>query len=169
MNSQIQLRRGTASQWTSANSILNSGEIGVETDTGKFKIGNGSTAWSSLSYSGDVTLTGTQTLTNKTLASPTFTGTVSGITKTMVGLGNVDNTSDASKPVSTATQTALNLKADLSGPTFTGTVVLPSTTSIGNVSSTELGYLDGVTSNIQTQLDSKVPGANEIMVIMGAY
>lgn len=41
------------------------------------------------------------------LASPTFTGTVSGITKTMVGLGNVDNTSDANKPVSTATQTAL--------------------------------------------------------------
>ena len=36
------------------------------------------------------------------LASPTFTGTVSGVTKSMVGLGNVDNTSDASKPVSTA-------------------------------------------------------------------
>lgn len=36
------------------------------------------------------------------LASPTFTGTVSGVTKGMVGLGNVDNTADASKPVSTA-------------------------------------------------------------------
>lgn len=48
------------------------------------------------------------------LASPTFTGTVSGITKTMVGLANVDNTSDANKPVSTATQTALNNKADAS-------------------------------------------------------
>ena len=46
------------------------------------------------------------------IASPTFTGTVSGITKSMVGLGNVDNTSDANKPVSTATQTALNLKAN---------------------------------------------------------
>lgn len=46
------------------------------------------------------------------LASPTFTGTVSGITKSMVGLGSVDNTSDAAKPVSTATQTALNAKAD---------------------------------------------------------
>lgn len=45
------------------------------------------------------------------LASPTFTGTVSGITKSMVGLGNVDNTSDASKPISTATQTALDGKA----------------------------------------------------------
>ena len=54
------------------------------------------------------------------LASPTFTGTVSGITKAMVGLGSVDNTSDANKPVSVATQAALNLKANLSGATFTG-------------------------------------------------
>lgn len=46
------------------------------------------------------------------LASPIFTGTVSGITKSMVGLGNVDNTSDASKPISTAEQTALNAKQD---------------------------------------------------------
>ena len=90
------------------------------------------------------------------LASPTFTGTVSGITKSMVGLGNVDNTSDANKPVSTATQTALDLKANLAGPTFTGTVVLPATTSIGTVSATEIGYVDGVTSAIQTQIDSKL-------------
>jgi hypothetical protein len=97
------------------------------------------------------------------LASPTFTGTVSGITKSMVGLGNVDNTSDANKPVSTATQTALDLKANLAGPTFTGTVVLPSTTSIGNVSATELGYVDGVTSAIQTQIDSKLSLAGGTM------
>lgn len=42
------------------------------------------------------------------IASPTFTGTVSGITKSMVDLGNVDNTSDVNKPVSTAQQTAIN-------------------------------------------------------------
>jgi hypothetical protein len=47
--------------------------------------------------------------------APTFTGTVSGITKAMVGLGNVDNTTDASKPISAATQTALNLKVSLTG------------------------------------------------------
>jgi hypothetical protein len=46
------------------------------------------------------------------LASPSFTGTVSGITKSMVGLANVDNTTDLNKPVSTATQTALDLKAN---------------------------------------------------------
>jgi hypothetical protein len=46
------------------------------------------------------------------LNSPSFTGTVNGITKAMVGLGDVDNTSDANKPVSAATQTALNDKVD---------------------------------------------------------
>lgn len=52
------------------------------------------------------------------LASPNFTGTVMGIDKTMVGLANVDNTTDALKPVSTATQTALNLKLNLSEPSI---------------------------------------------------
>jgi hypothetical protein len=50
------------------------------------------------------------------IANPTFTGTVGGISKSMVGLGNVDNTTDANKPVSTATQTALDLKLNLSDP-----------------------------------------------------
>jgi hypothetical protein len=47
-------------------------------------------------------------------ASPIFTGTTSGITKYMIGLGSVDDTADADKPVSTATQNSLNTKADKS-------------------------------------------------------
>jgi hypothetical protein len=47
------------------------------------------------------------------------------VTKSQVGLGNVDNTSDANKPISTATQNALNLKANLASPTFTGIVTAP--------------------------------------------
>lgn len=47
---QMQQRRDTATGWTAANPTLLSGEFGYETDTGKFKIGDGSTAWSSLSY-----------------------------------------------------------------------------------------------------------------------
>lgn len=58
----------------------------------------------------------TASTTYAPIASPTFTGTVGGITKSMVGLGNVDNTTDANKPVSTATQTALDLKLNLSEP-----------------------------------------------------
>lgn len=54
-----------------------------------------------------VTLTGSQTLTNKTLTSPAIT-TPTGIVKGDVGLGNVDNTSDANKPVSTAQQSAID-------------------------------------------------------------
>ena len=46
----MQQRRGTAAQWTGANPTLAAGEIGYETDTGKFKIGNGSSAWSALNY-----------------------------------------------------------------------------------------------------------------------
>ena len=221
---RILLRRDTSSNWTSGNAVLASGEVGYETNTGKFKIGNGSTAWTSLGYSiasnissavlndlGDVTITSaadgdflrwngtawindavnlstdtigsyvqslvagtgvtlsgnsgenatptvnvdttviqarvaditdteigylngvtsaiqTQIDTKAPIASPTFTGTVAGVTKSMVGLGNVDNTSDANKPVSTAGQTALDLKANLASPTFTGTVVLPDNT-----------------------------------------
>lgn len=56
------------------------------------------------------------------IASPTFTGVVSGVTKTHVGLSNVDNTSDLDKPISSATQNALDLKAPLNNPQFTGAI-----------------------------------------------
>ena len=48
---QIQIRRGTASAWTSANPTLAAGEFAMETDTDKYKFGDGSTAWTSLGYS----------------------------------------------------------------------------------------------------------------------
>lgn len=73
--------------------------------------------------------TNAATLTNKTLTSPVI-NSPSGLTKGDVGLGNVDNTSDANKPVSSATQTALNLKADLASPAFTGVPTAP-TASLG--------------------------------------
>jgi hypothetical protein len=49
-NALIQLRRDTAANWTSTNPTLASGEMGLETDTNLFKIGDGSTAWSALLY-----------------------------------------------------------------------------------------------------------------------
>ena len=80
------------------------------------------------------------------LASPTFTGTVSGITATMVGLGNVDNTADTAKPVSTAQQTALNLKADLASPTLTGTPIAP--TAAGGTNTTQIATTAFVTTAV---------------------
>ncbi len=98
----------------------------------------------------------TQIDTKAPLASPTFTGTVSGVTKTMVGLGNVDDTSDANKPVSTAAQTALDLKAPLASPTFTGTVAGISATMVGlgNVNNTSDANKPVSTAQ-QTALDLK--------------
>jgi hypothetical protein len=130
-----------------------------------------------------VGLQNTQTLTNKTIsgasntlsnipqsaitdldttldllapkASPAFTGTVTGITKAMVDLSNVDNTSDVNKPISTPTQNALDLKADATdievlatkeSPTFSGTVILPTTTSIGDTTALEIAKLHDITA-----------------------
>lgn len=91
------------------------------------------------------------------ISSPTFTGTVSGISKSMVGLGNVDNTTDAGKPVSTATQTALDLKAPLANPNFTGTVtgVTKAMVDLGNVENTS-DLNKRVSTATQTALDLKL-------------
>jgi hypothetical protein len=52
MATRIQLRRDTAANWTSEDPVLASGEIGIETDASpiRFKIGDGTTAWTSLAY-----------------------------------------------------------------------------------------------------------------------
>ena len=54
MPTQIQLRRDTAADWTSNNPTLAAGEFGWESDTSKYKIGNGSTAWNSLAYASEI-------------------------------------------------------------------------------------------------------------------
>ena len=88
------------------------------------------------------------------LADPTFTGTVSGVTKSHVGLGNVDNTTDANKPVSTATQTALNLKAPIAAPSFTGDANFENNVTIeGNL------VVEGTTTTVNTsevQIDDPI-------------
>lgn len=47
---RIQLRRATANDWTSSNPTLAEGEVGIELDTNRLKIGDGTTAWTSLEY-----------------------------------------------------------------------------------------------------------------------
>ena len=90
------------------------------------------------------------------LNSPAFTGTVTGVTSAMVGLGNVDNTSDLNKPVSIDTQTALDLKASINSPAFTGTVtgVTSTMVGLGNVNNTS-DLNKPVSTDTQTALDLK--------------
>ena len=72
----IQIRRDTAANWTSANPTLAQGELGIETDTSKVKVGDASTTWTGLSYLIDVgdylTATSTNTLTNKTIRDTVY-------------------------------------------------------------------------------------------------
>jgi len=277
MATRMQQRRGTAAQWTSANPILNSGEMGWESDTNKFKIGDGTNHWADLDYfidqsstvnpafgssivfegstsnayettlevtdptadrtitlpnatgtvvladssgnvtvSGDLTVSGTTTTINSTTINATtgivFEGTTANAHETTVSVidptadrliefpdangtvalmsdvtarlsksggqmtGDIDlnlNTRIINMPTPIASTDGTSktyvdnadaLKAPLESPTFTGTVVLPGTTSIGDVSSTELQYVNGTTSTIQTQLDNKqniVSGVSE--------
>ena len=99
MADMIQIRRDTASNWTTANPTLAQGEMGAETDTSKIKIGDGTTAWASLSYlidaGGYLTATSTNTLTNKTITfagntltgvAPTTTPTLTGVKETKVAM-----------------------------------------------------------------------------------
>jgi hypothetical protein len=87
-----------------------------------------------VNYLSDVTSNIQSQLNNKAnLESPNFSGTVGGITKSMVGLGNVDNTSDLNKPISTATATALNNRVDLSeSQTITGTKTINAPITVNN-------------------------------------
>ena len=72
MSVKIQLKRTTASAWTSLNPTLDNGEFGYETDTAKFKIGNGSTAWTSLSYANaNLSVASLDALSDVTITSAT--------------------------------------------------------------------------------------------------
>lgn len=88
--------------------------------------------------------------------------TALGLVKADVGLGSVDNTADTAKPVSTAQQTALDLKAPLASPTFTGTVagITKTMVGLGNVDNTA-DSAKPVSTAQQTALDLKLttPGA----------
>ena len=133
MGVKILLRNDISTIWTSVNPILGQGEIGIESDTRKLKIGDGILTWNLLNYyqfgvSTGYVLSGgyigtAQDLKDEIDAISSGTGVQLQIhlddlnnphqvTKSQVGLNEVNNTSDANKPISIATQSALNLKVD---------------------------------------------------------
>ena len=186
MATRMQQRRGTAAQWISTNSgngpILNAGEIGYETDTNKFKIGDGTNHWVDLAYFLDITALGGSLdeyipLTQKGAANGVATLNSSGLLDSSQ-IPNVDEiTQDAinsalvggdgiTKTYDDAGNT-ITLDVDITSGdglkiasnklTVDATVVQK---RVANVSDTEIGYLDGVTSAIQTQLNAKAASAD---------
>ena len=69
---QIQFRRDTAAAWTAANPVLAAGELGLETDTTYYKIGNGSTAWTSLAYGSILGAISNNTITSAMIVDGTI-------------------------------------------------------------------------------------------------
>jgi len=149
---RIQLRRDTAANWTSSNPVLRAGELGIETDTLKFKIGNGSSTWTQITNYANVTSTGLSNSLNDYILSATK-GTPGGpaaldsngdllVPENSVILWNdVDydytTTVTATQPTADRTITIPNATgtmaltsdlssyAPLSGATFTGNISVP--------------------------------------------
>ena len=117
MTTQIQLRRGAAAQWTSVNPTLAEGEVGLETDTGRFKFGDGSTAWNALGYTSDLSDIDTLVKLNTVVTDATLDD--AGASRTPSAHGNEAHTStfvDASGAAAAAPVQSVN--------TETGAVVL---------------------------------------------
>lgn len=150
---QIQIRRGTAAQWTSANPTLAAGEFGYETDTNKAKIGNGSSAWTALSYAisgaagtvtsitagtglsgGAITSSGTIAIDTATTAdlttAQTLTNkTISASNNTLTGVATETGTQTlTNKTLTTPVISSISNTGTLTLPTSTDTLVGRATT-----------------------------------------
>ena len=198
MATRMQQRRGTAAQWVSSNAgdgpILNAGEIGWESDTNKFKIGDGVSYWDDLTYFVDATdviasslgaylqdsdvgaISGVAGLdASKNLIVPGASIIIEGATADAyeTTLTVVDPTAarTITFPNATGTLAILDATQTLTNKTLTlpkinENVAVTSTATELNIldgatlSTAELNYVDGVTSAIQTQIDTKAPTAS---------
>ena len=121
MATRMQQRRGTATQWTTANPTLNAGEIGWESDTNKFKIGDGTNGWSALDYFADVD----STVNPAFGSSITFEGATANAFETVLAV--TDPTADRTITLPNVTGTVIttgNLSDITDIGVFTSTIVM---------------------------------------------
>lgn len=136
LNVTLQVKNGTAANWTSNNPILAKGEIGLENDTAHFKFGDGVNTWSDLSYAGTIVkastsngqllIDGSETVvyTLPTATSSVLGGVKSqsaGSGKVVVGSDGTMSVSDVPTADALATARTLTFSGDVSGNnTFNG-------------------------------------------------
>ncbi len=144
----IQMRRGTAATWTSANPTLHAGEAGFETDTGKLKVGDGTTAWTGLPYiggggSGTVTTTGSPASGNLTKFSGSTSITSGDLSGDVTTSGTLATTI-ASNAVTTGKIAAANVTLAKVANASANSVLLGSGASGSGASYSELALGTGL-------------------------
>ena len=150
MTTALQLRRGTTDQH--ATFVGANGEVTVDTDKKTLVVNDGVTQ-------GGTPLAREDSLTKfvrHDTATQGLTGTQQSNVKTNIGLGNVSNTSDADKPVSTATREALDGKLDKSGGTLTGSLTLTGALTLSGNATTALGAVPK--QQVETLINTAVAG-----------
>lgn len=146
MATRMQQRRGTAAQWTAANPILAAGEIGFETDTNKFKMGNGSSVWSALQYFANAAELQTA-INNLVDAAP-------GTLDTLNELAAAINDDPA---YFSNIQSSLDLKAPLASPALSGIPTAP--TASGTTNTTQIA----TTEFVQSKINNLVGGSPDLL------
>lgn len=141
----FKLRRGTAAQWMAVNPVLQTGEPGVETDTGKLKIGNGVSHWLQLGYlSGEGTPGVDGDSAYQIAVDQGFVGTVNQWLASLVGsqgpqgIPGLDGSDGSAGPVGADGDTGPQGPAgadgaDYAGPSITVASSAPSSPSVGDV------------------------------------
>jgi hypothetical protein len=169
MPTQIQFRRDTAENWTSANTTLAAGEMGLETDTSYYKIGNGSTAWNSLAYGNIAGSLANDSVTTSTIVDDAVTAAK--LADTAVTAGSYTNSSvtvDAQGRITSASNGSLASYATLASPTFTGTPTAPTASAATN--DTQVATTAFVTTAVSNLVDA-APGTldtlNELAAALG--
>ena len=137
MATVIQVKRGTAAAWTSANTVLTAGEIGFESDTKKMKVGDGSTAWTSLAYTatdGDITAV----VAGTGLSGGSTSGSATLAIDTSVVVDKTTAQTLTNKTLTTPIISSISNTGTLTLPTSTGTIALTSDITVTDSSTTTL-------------------------------